>query len=123
MIADHGCGDATLKALEPRCVYATFGAKHYHTSHPFHSGGPLPSTSTASSPTATPIDALPYTMNLLVTAAAAATAALGLKVVAMRKTDREAKWVVTRKTLVQQSWTAVAADLEVRGWGARFVDG
>ena len=35
-IADHGCGDATLKALEPRCVYATFGAQYYHTSHPFH---------------------------------------------------------------------------------------
>ena len=55
MIADHGCGDATLKALEPWCVYATFGAKHYHTSHPFHSGGPFTKfTSLATSPCGPP---------------------------------------------------------------------
>ena len=55
MIADHGCGDATLKAVEPRCVYATFGAKHYHTSHPFHSGGPFTKfTSLATSPCGPP---------------------------------------------------------------------
>jgi len=53
-------------------------------------------------------------MNLLITAAAAATAGLALKVVAMRQADKEAKWEVTRKNLVQDSWTAVATDLEVR---------
>ena len=52
-IADHSCGDATLKALEHRCIYATFGAKHYHTSHPFHSGGPFTKfTSLATCPVA-----------------------------------------------------------------------